>query len=137
MEVPIEASRVCGGCGKAVRREAVVHAANAGLLCPLCFTKADITAARRRTGFEGSAVALVGAIAAAIPFVVQAASPHMARGASRHDWVALAGGMVAALCGGPTIAAARERASGGWLVVGALALALGGYHLARGAGLIG
>lgn len=142
MEVPIEAAWVCGACGKAVRREAVVHAAKAGLLCPLCFTKADITAARRRTGFEGSAVALAGAIAAVIPFVVHlvahAASPQTAAGAtSRHDWVALGGGIVAALCGGPTIAVARERASGGWLMVGALAVALGVYHLARGAGLVG
>src|SRR5262245_10034699 len=76
MDVPIEASRpVCSVCGKAVRREAVVLVAGAGLLCPLCFTRADITAARRRTGFEGSAVALVGAIAAVIPFAAQAASP--------------------------------------------------------------
>jgi len=116
--------------------EAVVRVADAGLLCPLCFTKADITAARRRVGFEGSAVALVGAIAAAIPFVVRAAAPLMA-GASRHDWVALAGGIVAAACGGLTIVAARARASGGWLMVGALAAALGAYHLARGAGLVG
>jgi hypothetical protein len=137
MGVPIEASRVCRACGKAIRREAVVHAAGAGLLCPLCFTKADITAARRQVGFEGSAVALVGAIAAVIPFVVRAAAPLMAGGASRHDWVALASGIVAAACGGPTIAAARARASGGWLTVGALAVALGAYHLARGAGLVG
>jgi hypothetical protein len=136
MEVPIEASRVCGACGKPVRKEAVVHAAGAGLLCPLCFTKADITAARRRAGFEGSAAALVGAIAAAIPFIAQAASPQLG-GAGGHDWVALAGGIVAAVCGGSTIAAARARASGGWLTVGALAVVVGVYHVARGAGLVG
>lgn len=136
MEVPIGASRVCGQCGKVVRREAVVHAAAAGPLCPLCFTKADITAARRRAGFEGTAAALVGAIAAVIPFVAHAVSPQVT-GASRHDWIALASGIVAAVCGGPTIAAAREHASGGWLTVGALAVALGVYHLARGAGLVG
>lgn len=113
----------------------MVHAAGAGLLCPLCFTKADITAARQRTGFEGRAVALAGAVAAVIPFVVQAASAQMA-GAS-HDWVAVAGGGVAALCGGSTMVAARARASGRWLLVGALALALGAYHLARAAGLLG
>ena len=113
----------------------MVHAAGAGLLCPLCFTKADITAARRRTGFEGSAVALVGVIAAVIPFVVQAASAQVA-GAS-HDWVAVAGGVVAALCGGSTIVAARARVSGGWLVVGVLEVVLGAYHVARSAGLVG
>ncbi len=104
-------------------------------MCPLCFTKADITAARRREGFEGSAVALAGAIAAVIPFLAQAAALRMAGGASRHDWVALASGIVAAVCGGSTIAGARARASGGWLLVGALGVALGAYHLARAAGL--
>lgn len=117
--------------------EAVVHAAGAGLLCPLCFTKADVIAARRQAGFEGSAMGLVGAIAAVIPFVAQAASPQMASGASRHDWIALASGIVAAVCGGSTIGAARARARGGWLMVGALGVALGAYHLARGAGLVG
>ncbi|HEX3476007.1 MAG TPA: hypothetical protein VHT91_13370 [Kofleriaceae bacterium] len=136
MEVPIEASRVCGQCGKVVRRDAVVYAAGAGLLCALCFTKADVTAARRRRGFEGTAVALVGAIAAVVPFVAHAVSSQMAA-ANRHDWVALASGIFAAVCGGSTIAAAREHASGGWLTAGALAVALGVYHIARGAGLVG
>jgi hypothetical protein len=139
MEVPIEISgAVCGACGKPVRMAAVLYTANARLLCPLCFTKADI-AARPRAGFEGGAVALVGAIAAAIPFVAQAAASLMvaAGGASRHDWVALAGGVVAAVCGGSTIVSARARASGGWLMVGALVAVLGAYHLARGAGLVG
>jgi hypothetical protein len=138
MEVPIELlPEVCGVCGKTVRMEAVVHTADARLLCPLCFTKADVLAARRRAGFEGSAVALVGAIATVIPFLAQAASPWMAGGASHPGWIALASGIVAAVCGGSTIAVARERASGGWLMVGALAVALGAYHLARGAGLVG
>jgi hypothetical protein len=125
MEVPIGASQaVCGACGKAVRREAVVHAADAGLLCPLCFTKADILAARRRAGFEGRAVALVGVIATVIPLLAQAAS-RPGDGASHRDWIALASGVAAVLCGGSTIAAARARARGGWLVVGALALGAG------------
>ncbi|HEX8108585.1 MAG TPA: hypothetical protein VF516_12715, partial [Kofleriaceae bacterium] len=93
-------------------------------MCPLCFTKADITAARRRARFEGSAVALAGAIATVTPFLAQAAVLRMAGGAS-HDWVALASGIVAAVCGGSTIVAARARASGGWLMVGALGVVLG------------
>ncbi len=117
--------------------EAVVHTADAGLLCPLCFTKADVIAARRRAGFEGSAVALAGVIATVIPFLAQAAALRVAGDASRHDWVALASGIVAAVCGGSTILVARARASGGWLMVGALGVALGAYHLARGAGLGG
>jgi hypothetical protein len=137
MEVPIEASpEMCGACGKTVRIAAAV-ATEGGLLCPLCFTKADITAARRRVGFEGSAVALVGAIAMVIAFVAQAASPAMAGGASRPDWIAFASGLVAAACGGSTVAEARARARLGWLMVGALGMALGAYHAARGAGLIG
>jgi hypothetical protein len=136
MEVPIEASpEMCGACGKTVRIAAAV-ATEGGLLCPLCFTKADITAARRRVGFEGSAVALVGAIATVIPFAAQAAALRIA-GASGHDRVVLACGIVAAVSGGATIVAARARASGGWLLVGALAVALGAYHVARGAGLVG
>jgi len=138
MEVPIEASQaVCGACGKVVRREAVVHAAGAALLCPLCFTKADVLAARRRARFEGSAVALVGVIAGLIPLVAHAGSRPPGGGASRQDWIALACGIAAVLCGGSTIAAARACARGGWLVVGALGAALGAYHLARGAGLVG
>lgn len=135
MEVPIDASpEVCGACGKRVRIQAAVATAEGGLLCPLCFTKADITAARRRVGFEGSAVALVGAIATVIPFAAQAAALRIAGG---HDRVVVACGIVAAVSGGATVVAARARASGGWLLVGALAVALGAYHVARGAGLVG
>jgi hypothetical protein len=137
MEAPIEASpAACGACGKPVRRDAVVHAAGAARLCPLCFTKADIVAARRRAGFEGKAVALAGAIAAVIPLLAHAASPPLG-GAGHRDWIVLASGIAAVLCGGSTIAVARACARGGWLVVGTLGVALGAYHLARGAGLVG
>lgn len=137
MEVPIEAPpEVCGACGKTVRIEAAVVTTEGGLLCPLCFTKADILAARRRVGFEGGAVALVGAVAAVLPFAAQAAGLRFA-GAGGVDGGVLGCGIVAALGGGVTIVAARARASGGWLFVGALGVALGAYHVARGAGLIG
>jgi hypothetical protein len=135
MEVRIEASpEMCGACGKTLRIEAAVATSEGGLLCPLCFTKADILAARRRAGFEGGAMALVGAIAAVLPFAAQAAA---LRGAGGVDWGVLACGIVAALSGGVTIGAARARASGGWLFAGVLGAALGAYHLARGAGLVG
>jgi hypothetical protein len=139
MEVRIEASsEVCGACGKTLRREAAVATSKGGLLCPLCFTKADILAAQRRAGFEGGAMALVGAIAAVLPFAAQAAALRSASaGAGGVDWGVLACGIVAALSGGVTIGAARARASGGWLFVGVLGAALGAYHLARGAGLVG
>lgn len=137
MEVPREASpEACRACGKTVRTEAAVRTALGGLLCALCFTRADILAARRQTGFEGRAVALVGAIATLIPFAAQAPALRLA-GASGHDWVVLACGIVAAVSGGSTIIAARARARGGWLMIGALGVALGAYHLARGAGLAG
>jgi hypothetical protein len=119
---------------------AVLYTADARRLCPLCFTKADVAAARRRVAFDGDGVALVGAIATVIPFFTRAAASVLvaaAGGTSRHDWVALAGGIVAALCGGSTIVTARARASGGWLAVGALVVLLAAYHLARGVGLVG
>ena len=141
MEVRIEASpEMCGACGKTLRIEAAVATADGGLLCPLCFTKADVIAAQRRTRFDGAAMALVGAIAAVLPFAAQAAALRGAgtgAGAGGVDWGALACGIVAALSGGATVVAARARASGGWLFVGALGVALGAYHLARGAGLVG
>ena len=137
MEVRIEASpEVCGACGKTVRIEAAVATTQGALLCPLCFTKADIIAARRRAGFEGGAVALVGAIATLLPFAAQVSALRVA-GAGGHDWGVLACGIVAAVNGGVTVVAARARASGGWLFVGALGVALGAYHVARGAGLVG
>lgn len=137
MEVRIEASpEVCGACGKTVRIEAAVATPEGALLCPLCFTKADIIAARRRARFEGGAVALVGAIATLLPFAAQVAALRIA-GAGGHDWGVLACGIVAAVNGGVTVVAARARASGGWLFVGALGVALGAYHVARGAGLVG
>jgi hypothetical protein len=137
MEVPIEASpEVCGACGKTVRIDAAIATPEGGLLCPLCFTKADIIAARRRAGFEGSALALVGAIATVAPFAVQAVALRIA-GAGGPAWVGLACGIVAAVTGGATVVAARARASTGWLMVGALGVALGVYHVARGAGLVG
>jgi hypothetical protein len=120
--------------------EAVLYTADARLLCPLCFTKADVIAARRRAAFDGAGVALAGAIAMMIPFLARAAASLLVAaegGASRHDGVALAGGIVAVVCGASTIASARARASGGWLAVGALVMGVGACHLARGAGLLG
>jgi hypothetical protein len=136
MEVRIEAPEVCGACGKMVRIAAAVATTEGALLCPLCFTKADVIAARRRVGFEGGAVALVGAIATLLPFAAQVAALRIA-GAGGPDWGVLACGVVAAVNGAVTIVAARARASGGWLFVGVLGVALGAYHVARGAGLVG
>ena len=119
---------------------AVLYTADARLLCPLCFTKEDITASRRRVAFDGGAVALIGAIATVIPFVAHAVAALQVAadgGAGHHTWIALGAGAVAAACGWSTVLSARERASGGWLVAGALVMLLGAYHLARAAGLIG
>lgn len=128
----------CAACGKTVRMEAVLYTADARLVCPICFTKADVFAARRRQSFEGGGVALIGALAAVIPFAshVIAALMVTAIGA-RYDWVALAGGGIAVVCGGWTVLAAREQAIGSWLAIGALAMLIGASHVARGVGLIG
>ncbi|HEX7842411.1 MAG TPA: hypothetical protein VF469_33290 [Kofleriaceae bacterium] len=130
----------CGGCGKTVRVGAVLYSADARLLCPFCYTKADI-AAQQRSGTGGCGAALVGALANGVTFLVQAvASLAAANGAiesTGHDWVALGAGMVAVVCGGVTIARARSRASGGWLAIGALVVLIGGFHLARATGIAG
>jgi hypothetical protein len=129
---------LCGRCGKAVRAAAVMYTAEARLVCPVCFTKADVSA-RRRAMFEGWRGALLGAIAGGIPFVVRVIGWLMvtvpdARAAGR-DWIALGSGVVAVLCGGVTIVAARSWASGGWLAIGALIALVGAYHVVRGAGV--
>ena len=131
----------CGGCGKAVRVGSVLYSADARLLCPFCYTKADV-AAQQRSGTGGCGAALIGALANVVPFLVQAvaslrvAADGVVAGA-RHDWVALGAGLVAVACGGVAIAEARSRASGGWLALGALVVLLGGFHIARGAGVAG
>lgn len=128
----------CGGCGKTVRAGSVLYSADARLLCPFCYTKADI-AAQQRSGTRGCGAALIGALANVVPFLVQAmASLVAANGAvasTRHDWVALGAGVVAVACGGAAIAGARARASAGWLAIGALVVLLAGFHIARGAGI--
>jgi hypothetical protein len=128
---------LCGSCGRTVRMGAVLYTADAQLVCPLCFTKADVTAGQRRVGFDGGGVAVVGALATVVPFLARAVGALMVAGgaAAPHDWVALVSGAIAAGCGGSTIVAARARASGGWLVLGAAVLVLGAYHVARGCGL--
>jgi len=111
---------------------AVLYTADARLVCPICFTREDVFAARRRPAFDGCAIALVGALAAVAPFLARAAAALMvaADGATRHDWCALAGGIAAVVCGASTIVAARAQASAGWLALGAAVTALGVYHLA-------
>jgi hypothetical protein len=139
MGIPMDASvGLCGACGRPVRMGAVLYTADAQLVCPLCFTKADVTAGRRRVGFDGGGIALVGALATLVPFLSRAVGALMvASGAAGpHDWIALASGAIAAGCGGATIVAARARASGGWLALGAAVLVLGAYHVARGCGLV-
>jgi hypothetical protein len=132
----------CGGCGKTVRAGAVLYSADARLLCPFCYTKADV-AARQRSALAGGGTALAGALANVIPFLVQAmaslmvAAPGASAGTGRPDWIALGAGVVALICGGLTIGGARARASAGWLAIGAVVVLLGGFHVARGLGLGG
>lgn len=121
----------CAACGRTVRVVAVLYTADARPLCPLCFTKADVVAARRRAGFDRSGAALLGATAAAMPFAATAA---LRGGGAMHGWLALAGGAVAVVCGAATLHAARARASARWFGLGLLILALGAYHLAWSAG---
>jgi hypothetical protein len=134
------ACRSCGTCGKTVRAGAVLYTVDARPVCPLCYTKADV-AAQSREVFDGWSTALIGAIANVIPLAVHAAATLMvaaggvAASVGDHDWIELGSGVVAVLCGGATIAAARSRVSGGWLAVGVLVALLGVYHAVRGAGL--
>lgn len=121
----------CAACGRTVRVVAVVYTADARRLCPLCFTKADVVAARRRAGFDRAGAALLGAAGAALPFAIDAA---LGSGGAARGWIALVGGAVAVLCGAVTGRAARARASAPWFGLGALILALGAYHLAWSAG---
>lgn len=117
---------------------AVLYTMDGRLACPLCYTKADVLAARRRAGFDRGGVALAGAIATGIPLLVRAAAALL--GVARAvppDHVALVGGIVAMGCGGWTVMSARARASGGWLALGAAVAVLGAYHVARGVGLVG
>lgn len=132
----------CGGCGKTVRAGVALYSADARLLCPFCYTKADVVA-RQRSALAGGGAALVGALVNVIPFLVQAVTSVMVAaqgappGSSRPDWIALGAGAVALICGGLTIAGARARASAGWLAIGAVVLLLGGFHVARGLGIAG
>jgi hypothetical protein len=123
----------CRACGKAVRTSAGLYTADAQLMCPICFTKAEVSGAPRRAAFEASRAVLIGLVAAAAPLVCRAAAVVEA-GAAPCAWLALAAGAIAVACGGSTIAAARDRASGGWFALGALLVALGAYHLSRGIG---
>ena len=122
----------CGACGKAVRLSAVLYTADARLVCPICFTREDVFAARRRPAFDGGPVALIGALAAVAPLVARAAAGLMvaADAASRRDWCALAGGIAALVCGGATMLAARAQASAAWFALGVAIAAFGVYHLA-------
>lgn len=131
----------CGACGKTVRVGTVLYSADARLLCPFCYTKADV-AAQQRSETGGFGAALIGALANVLPFLVQAVASLVvaadgAVASARHDWVALGAGLLAVACGGVTVAGARSRASAGWLAIGALVVLLGVFHIARGAGVAG
>src|SRR5262249_3348069 len=118
-------------CGKAVRAAAVLYTAEARLVCPICFTKADVSA-RRRAMFDGWRGALVGAIAGGGPFGVRGLARLRGTGARPRP----AGrGRGAAAGGGATMVGGRSWASGGWLAIGALIALVGAYHVARGAGV--
>src|ERR1043166_906882 len=103
----------CGACGKAVRSDAVLYTPDARLVCPICYTKADVVAAQQRAMFEGWVGALIGTAASAVPLLVQAVAALMVAspGAGRAvvGWVELVSGVVAAACGGAAIVAARSR----------------------------
>jgi hypothetical protein len=84
---------------------------------------------------------IIGAIAAIVPFVIHASSSSSVTengvvvASSYRDNVALAGGIVAVLCG--LAAAALARRSGGARIGIAIAvLALGAYQIARGLGAL-
>lgn len=74
----------------------------------------------------------LGGAAGAVPFVISVASWN---NGTYRDWIAIAGGAVAAVCGVVAVLLAVRAKSGAGFVAGAaLIAALGGYQLARGFG---
>jgi hypothetical protein len=131
----------CSLCGAMVRPSAVLHTADALPACSVCYTKADVAATRRRATGVGSRAGVVGVIASIVPLLVHSTSARVVSGTLANggyrDWIALGCGSLAAGCGVGAIVTARARASGRWLAIGALAVVLGGYHVARSLGFVG
>lgn len=136
-----EVAGECGLCGKSVRAGAALYVADGRLACALCYTKLDIDALLHGSRFDHGGAALVGAAANLLPFVAQAMGVLIGGTfasviASRLGACALLAGLVAVLCGGSTIAAARTCGRYGWLAIGAILGAVGAYHVVRGVGLV-
>src|SRR5258705_10659198 len=86
---------------------------------------------------------ILGAIAGAVPFIISSTSTSsttvngVVTSFTYRDNVALAGGAVAAVCGLIAVALAVKNKGGAARIGAALAvLALGGYQVARGLGVV-
>ena len=85
---------------------------------------------------------MIGIIATIVPLVLHVTRSsvvitHGELSQTYRDWVAIGCGPVAMVSGVAAIVTARAHASGRWLALGALIVVLGGYHVARGFGMLG
>jgi cytochrome bd-type quinol oxidase subunit 2 len=133
----------CGSCGKLMRSDAVLYTAAAVPVCTVCYARADIAATQERAARAGSSAGRVGVVASIIPLLFHVTSTSAVTvngevvGTTFRDWIAIGCGPITAVCGVAAIVAARSRASGRWLVIGAVLVVVGAYHLARGFGVVG
>jgi hypothetical protein len=107
-------------------------------MCAPCYAQVDIVAAQQHATLAGSA-ALVGAMANAVPPLLHLTSARLYGdivSAGYSHYVAIGCGGVAAACGIATILNVRPHVHRGWLVIGALVLAIAGYHVAWGSGVV-
>lgn len=84
----------------------------------------------------------IGAVAGVVPFFVSISSSSMSTvngvvtSASHTDPIAIGGGALAILCGGGAAVLARKHGNQSRILAGLAVLALGGFQLARGFGLV-
>jgi uncharacterized protein len=130
---------VCSGCNKAISGAEILYTADAQLVCDACAGKNEVASLSRP---KWIALASIGAIAGAIPFLVHVSSSSMqtvngvVTSFVYRDWIAVAGGAGAVGFGIASLLAGRGALVRTQAIVAALAvIGLGGWQIASGFGV--
>jgi hypothetical protein len=132
----------CSGCSTSISGSDVLYTGDGNAVCATCYEKADIAGNLARSRSGGNRLSYVGLGAAVVPFFFHATWSSsvtvdgVVTASSSRDYVALVCGVVALACGAlGAVGGVRAKAKSA-IGLGALALLLGGFQLARGLGVL-
>lgn len=132
----------CSGCGTSIATSEITYTPQAKVVCPACAAKMDLAGAQEAAQPKWMGVAIAGAVAGAVPFMMHAATRSstsvngVVTSFVNRDWIAVICGVVAIPLGVMALWLGRSSLIRMQASAAGIAIALlGGYQIAHGLGV--